>query len=324
MYMVQCGVATEVKQITSKVWIALTTVYIVWGSTYLGIALVIESAPPLTSMGIRFIAAGLILAIILSIFKSKKIMKIKRNELISSIFLGGLLLGFGIGNLTLAERFVPSGIAALIIAALPIWVTIFQSLVGIKHKRITLFGIFIGLVGVALVVLPGGTGPAPGADPTKVKFWMFMILIGNIAWAFGTFMTQRIPIPKDPFVLTSYEMLFGGIALTIAGFFRGEKVNLEVISQMTLTSKWAWVYMVLIGSIVGYGAYIWLLSNASLSLASTYAYVNPVVAVLLGFLILGEPLKWPLFVGGLIILTGVALIVNGERFTSKDQLQKDL
>ena len=324
MYMVQCGVATEVKQITSKVWIALTTVYIVWGSTYLGIALVIESAPPLTSMGIRFLAAGLILAIILSIFKSKKAMKIKRNELISSIFLGGLLLGFGIGNLTLAERFVPSGIAALIIAALPIWVTIFQSLVGIKHKRITLFGIFIGLVGVALVVLPGGTGPAPGADPTKVKFWMFMILIGNIAWAFGTFMTQRIPIPKDPFVLTSYEMLFGGIALTIAGFFRGEKVNLEVISQMTLTSKWAWVYMVLIGSIVGYGAYIWLLSNASLSLASTYAYVNPVVAVLLGFLILGEPLKWPLFVGGLIILTGVALIVNGERFTSKDQLQKDL
>ncbi|MFM7140288.1 MAG: EamA family transporter, partial [Actinomycetes bacterium] len=246
------------------------------------------------------------------------------KELISSIFLGGLLLGFGIGNLTLAERYVPSGIAALIIAALPIWVTIFQSLVGIKHKRITLYGIFIGLIGVALVVLPGGTGPAPGADPSKVKFWMFMILIGNIAWAFGTFMTQRIPIPKDPFVLTSYEMLFGGIALTIAGFIRGEKVNLEVISQMTLTSKWAWVYMVLIGSIVGYGAYIWLLSNASLSLASTYAYVNPVVAVILGFLILSEPLKWPLFVGGLIILTGVALIVNGERFTSKDLLQKDL
>ncbi|MFM7986929.1 MAG: hypothetical protein ACKPKO_47205, partial [Candidatus Fonsibacter sp.] len=120
---------------------------------------------------------------------------------------------------------------------------IFQSFVGIKHKRITLYGIFIGLIGVALVVLPGGTGPAPGADPSKVKFWMFMILIGNIAWAFGTFMTQRIPIPKDPFVLTSYEMLFGGIALTIAGFIRGEKVNLEVISQMTLTSKWAWVYM---------------------------------------------------------------------------------
>ena len=322
--MVQCGVATEVKQITSKVWIALTTVYIVWGSTYLGIALVIESAPPLTSMGIRFIAAGIILALILSIFKSKNAMKVNRKELISSIFLGGLLLGFGIGNLTLAERYVPSGIAALIIAALPIWVTIFQSLVGIKHKRITLYGIFIGLIGVALVVLPGGTGPAPGADPSKVKFWMFMILIGNIAWAFGTFMTQRIPIPKDPFVLTSYEMLFGGIALTIAGFIRGEKVNLEVISQMTLTSKWAWVYMVLIGSIVGYGAYIWLLSNASLSLASTYAYVNPVVAVILGFLILSEPLKWPLFVGGLIILTGVALIVNGERFTSKDLLQKDL
>lgn len=316
--------ATEVKQITSKVWIALTTVYFVWGSTYLGIALVIESAPPLSSMGIRFLAAGFILALIITLFKSKNAMKVKTKELVSALFLGGLLLGFGIGNLTLAERYVPSGIAALIIAALPIWVTIFQSIVGIKHKRITLYGIFIGLIGVALIVLPGGTGPAPGADPSKVKFWMFMILIGNIAWAFGTFMTQRIPIPKDPFVLTAYELLFGGIALTIAGYFRGEKVNLEVISEMSLTSKWAWVYMVLIGSIVGYGAYIWLLNNTSLSIASTYAYVNPVVAVLLGFLILREPLKWPLFVGGLIILTGVALIINGERFTSKDRLQKDL
>lgn len=324
IYMVQCGVATEVKQITSKVWIALTTVYIVWGSTYLGIALVIDSAPPLTSMGIRFLTAGLILAILLSIFKSKNAMKVNRKELLSSIFLGGLLLGFGIGNLTLAERFVPSGIAALIIAALPIWVTIFQFLVGIRHKKITLFGIFIGLIGVAVVVLPGGTGPAPGADPSKVKFWMLMILIGNIAWAFGTFMTQRIPIPKNPFVLTAYEMIFGGIALTSAGYFRGEKINFEVISQMSLTSKWAWIYMVLIGSIVGYGAYIWLLNNTSLSLASTYAYVNPVVAVLLGFLILSEPLKWPLFAGGSIILLGVALIVNGERFTSKDQLRKDL
>ncbi len=322
--MVQCGVATEVKQITSKVWIALTTVYIVWGSTYLGIALVIESAPPLTSMGIRFLAAGFILAFILTLFKSKNAMKVTRKELLSSIFLGGLLLGFGIGNLTLAERYVPSGIAALIIAALPIWVTIFQSIVGIKHRKITLLGIFIGLIGVALIVLPGGTGPAPGADPSKVKFWMFMILIGNVAWAFGTFMTQRIPIPKDPFVLTAYEMLFGGIALTLAGLVRGEKVNGEVISQMTLTSKWAWVYMVLIGSIVGYGAYIWLLNNTSLSIASTYAYVNPVVAVLLGFIILSEPIKWPLFVGGLIILLGVALIINTEKFTSKDQLQKDL
>ena len=107
-----------------------------------------------------------------------------------------MLLGFGIGNLTLAERYVPSGIAALIIAALPIWVTIFQRIAGIKTRSITLVGIFIGLIGVAIIVLPGGTGPAPGADPTKVKFWMFMILIGNIAWAFGTFMTQRIPIPK--------------------------------------------------------------------------------------------------------------------------------
>ncbi|MDP4746525.1 MAG: EamA family transporter [Candidatus Nanopelagicales bacterium] len=311
--------ATVTKRITPKVWIALVTVYLVWGSTYLGIALVIKTAPPLLSMGLRFVAAFFILALILLIFKGKSVLKLTRPELMSSIFLGGLLLGFGIGNLTLAERYVPSGIAALIIAALPIWVTIFQRITGVRPKRITLVGIFLGLIGVAIIVLPGGAGPAPGADPSKVKFWMFMILIGNIAWAFGTFMTQRIPIPKDPFVLTTYEMLFGGLALIIASFFNGERFKVELITQMSPTSKWAWIYLVLIGSIVGYGAYIWLLNNTSLSLASTYAYVNPVIAVMLGLIVLSEPVDWPLFLGGAVVLSGVALVVSGERFTNLGQ-----
>ncbi len=317
--MVRCAVATVAKRITPKVWFALVTVYLVWGSTYLGIALVIKTAPPLLSMGLRFVAAFFILALILLIFKGKSVLKVTRPELMSSIFLGGLLLGFGIGNLTLAERYVPSGIAALIIAALPIWVTIFQRITGVRPKRITLVGIFLGLIGVAIIVLPGGAGPAPGADPSKVKFWMFMILIGNIAWAFGTFMTQRIPIPKDPFVLTTYEMLFGGLALIIASFFNGERFKVELITQMSPTSKWAWIYLVLIGSIVGYGAYIWLLNNTSLSLASTYAYVNPVIAVMLGLIVLSEPVDWPLFLGGAVVLSGVALVVSGERFTNLGQ-----
>ncbi|MDA2978071.1 MAG: EamA family transporter [Actinomycetota bacterium] len=311
--------ATVTKRITPKVWIALVTVYLVWGSTYLGIALVIKTAPPLLSMGLRFVAAFFILALILLIFKGKSVLKVTRPELMSSVFLGGLLLGFGLGNLTLAERYVPSGIAALIIAALPIWVTIFQRITGVRPKRITLVGIFLGLIGVAIIVLPGGAGPAPGADPSKVKFWMFMILIGNIAWAFGTFMTQRIPIPKDPFVLTTYEMLFGGLALIIASFFNGERFKVELITQMSPTSKWAWIYLVLIGSIVGYGAYIWLLNNTSLSLASTYAYVNPVIAVMLGLIVLSEPVDWPLFLGGAVVLSGVALVVSGERFTNLGQ-----
>jgi len=114
-------------------------------------------------------------------------------------------------------------------------------------------------------------------------------------------------------------MLFGGLALTIASYFNGERFKLELISNMSNTSKWAWVYMVLIGSIVGYGAYIWLLNNTSLSLASTYAYVNPVIAVLLGLLILNEPVDWPLFLGGTVVLSGVALVVSGERLTSLGQ-----
>lgn len=317
--MVRCAVATIGARITPKVWFALITVYVVWGSTYLGIALVIKTAPPLLSMGLRFLTAFFVLALILLIVKGKNALKVSRSQLVSSMFLGGLLLGFGIGNLTLAERYVPSGIAALIIAALPIWVTIFQRLAGIKTRKTILIGIFIGLVGVAVIVLPGGTGPAPGADPEKVKFWMLMILIGNIAWAFGTFLTQRISIPKDPFVLTTYEFLFGGITLTIAGLIYGESFSSEILSSMSNTSKWAWIYLVLIGSIMGYGAYIWLLNNTSLSLASTYAYVNPVIAVLLGLIVLNEPVDWPLFLGGAIVLSGVALVVNGERLTSLGQ-----
>jgi drug/metabolite transporter (DMT)-like permease len=302
-----------------SIWIALITVYLVWGSTYFGIALVIKTAPPLLSMGFRFSAAAIILGIALIILKGKKALVVSHSELLSSIFLGGLLLGFGLGNLTLAERYVPSGIAALIISALPIWVTIFKRIAGIKTKRITLIGIFIGLIGVALIVLPGGTGPAQGADPDKVNFWMFMVLIGNIAWAFGTFMTQRIPIPKDPFVLTAYEMLFGGIALTIGSYFNGERLSGNIISDMSTTSKVAWIYLVLVGSIAGYGAYIWLLSNASLSLSSTYAYINPVIAVMLGVFFLAEPTGWPLFVGGAIVIMGVALVVSGEKITNLGQ-----
>ena len=317
--MVRCAVATVAKRITPKVWFALVTVYLVWGSTYLGIALVIDTAPALLSMGLRFMCAFVVLAIILIIAKGKNALRVTFPELLSSMFLGGLLLGFGIGNLSLAEQYVPSGVAALIIAALPIWVTIFQRIAGVKTRKITLAGIFIGLLGVAIIVLPGGTGPAPGADPDKVKFWMFMILIGNIAWAFGTFMTQRIPIPKDPFVLTAYEMLFGGLAISVASYWKGERFSLELISNMSVTSKWAWIYLVLIGSIMGYGAYIWLLNNTSLSLASTYAYVNPVIAVLLGLIVLNEPVAWPLFLGGVVVLSGVALVVSGERLTSLGQ-----
>ncbi len=297
----------------AKIWTALLTVYLVWGSTYLGIAVLVKTAPPLISMGVRFILAAVILGLLLSVFKDKKILKVTKPQLASTALLGGLLLGFGLGNLTLAERYVPSGVAALIVAALPIWVTLFQYLAGIIPSKRTLLGVGVGIVGVAIIVLPGGAGPAPGADESKVKFWMFMILLGNIAWAFGTFITPRISVPKNSLVLTTYQMFFGGVTLLLAGFIRGERINMQTLAAVSPASFWAWIYLIFIGSILGYGAYIWLITHVSLSLASTYAYVNPLVAVLLGVLILSEPFNWLILVGGSVVILGVVLVLQSNR-----------
>lgn len=294
-----------------KVWTALITVYLVWGSTYLGIAILVKTAPPLISMGTRFILAGIILGLFLMLFKGVKVLKVTSKEALATLFLGGLLLGFGLGNLTLAERYVPSGIAALIVAALPIWVTLFQYLAGIVPDKRTLVGITLGIIGVAIIVLPNRSSINDAGE--NLGFWMLMILLGNIAWGFGTFITPRIPVPKNSLVLTSYQMFFGGLTLTLAGFLRGEQINIESLSQVSESSVWAWIYLIFIGSILGYGAYIWLITHVSLTLASTYAYVNPIVAVALGFLILSEPFNFLILLGGSIVILGVILVLQSNR-----------
>ena len=294
-----------------KVWSALITVYLVWGSTYLGIAILVKTAPPLISMGMRFILAGIILGLFLILFKGVKVLKVTSKEALATLFLGGLLLGFGLGNLTLAERYVPSGIAALIVAALPIWVTLFQYLAGIVPDKRTLVGITLGIIGVAIIVLPNRSSINDAGE--NLGFWMLMILLGNIAWGFGTFITPRIPVPKNSLVLTSYQMFFGGLTLTLAGFLRGEQINIESLSQVSASSVWAWIYLIFIGSILGYGAYIWLITHVSLTLASTYAYVNPIVAVALGFLILSEPFNFLILLGGSIVILGVILVLQSNR-----------
>lgn len=294
-----------------KVWTALVTVYLVWGSTYLGIAILVKTAPPLISMGARFILAGIILGLFLMLFKGVSILKITLRETLATLLLGGLLLGFGLGNLTLAERFVPSGIAALIVAALPIWVTLFQYLAGIIPDKRTLLGISLGIIGVAIIVLPNRTTTSETGE--NLAFWMLMILLGNIAWAFGTFITPRIGVPKNSLVLTTYQMFFGGVTLTAAGLVRQERLSGEILAEVSTASAWAWIYLIFIGSILGYGAYIWLITHVSLTLASTYAYVNPIVAVALGVLILSEPFNFLILLGGAIVILGVILVLQSNR-----------
>ncbi len=292
-------------------WLSLWTVYLIWGSTYFAIAYVIESMPPLLAMGIRFLIAGLLLALIISLRQGTSELKIPRAELKSSLLMGFLLLGFGIGTVSIAQAYVPSGIVALIIAALPLWIAIFRTISGEQLVKLSWLGLVIGFAGVALLLKPGSITPVSEIENSKLFLFMLLVLLGNIGWALGTFLAPRFPLPKNTLVFTAYEMLAGGVSLTLAGFIKGES-----ISDFLDATSWSWLwffYLVFFGSIAAYTAYLWLVANAPVSLTATYAYVNPIIAVALGAIFLDELITSAYAIGGLIILIGVILVVSVER-----------
>ena len=292
-------------------WLSLWTVYLIWGSTYFAIAYVIESMPPLLAMGIRFLIAGILLALIISLRQGPSELKIPRAELRSSLLMGFLLLGFGIGTVSIAQAYVPSGIVALIIAALPLWIAIFRTISGERLAKVSWLGLVIGFAGVALLLKPGSITPVSDIENSKLFLFMLLVLLGNIGWALGTFLAPRFPLPKNTLVFTAYEMLAGGISLTLAGFVKGES-----ISDFLDATTWSWlwfIYLIIFGSIAAYTAYLWLVANAPVSLTATYAYVNPIIAVALGALFLNEKITSSYALGGLIILIGVVLVVSVER-----------
>jgi drug/metabolite transporter (DMT)-like permease len=292
-------------------WLSLWTVYLIWGSTYFAIAYVIESMPPLLAMGIRFLIAGILLALIISLRQGPSELKIPRAELRSSLLMGFLLLGFGIGTVSIAQAYVPSGIVALIIAALPLWIAIFRTISGERLAKVSWLGLVIGFAGVALLLKPGSITPVSDIENSKLFLFMLLVLLGNIGWALGTFLAPRFPLPKNTLVFTAYEMLAGGISLTLAGFVKGES-----ISDFLDATTWSWlwfIYLIIFGSIAAYTAYLWLVANAPVSLTATYAYVNPIIAVALGAIFLDELITSAYAIGGLIILVGVVLVVSVER-----------
>ena len=292
-------------------WLSLWTVYLIWGSTYFAIAYVIESMPPLLAMGIRFLIAGLLLALIISFRQGVGELKIPRAEMRSSLLMGFLLLGFGIGTVSIAQAYVPSGIVALIIAALPLWIAIFRTISGERLAKTSWLGLAIGFAGVALLLKPGSISPVSEIENSKLFLFMLLVLLGNIGWALGTFLAPRFPLPKNTLVFTAYEMLAGGVSLTLAGFIKGES-----ISDFLDATSWSWlwfVYLIIFGSIAAYSAYLWLVANAPVSLTATYAYVNPIIAVALGAIFLDELITGAYAIGGLIILIGVILVVSVER-----------
>ena len=293
---------------TLNVWLALGTVYLVWGSTYLAIAIAVKTLPPLFYSGVRFALAGLILAAWLA-FRGVDL-RVSRREIAGAAVVGTLMLAVANGLVNVAERTVPSGVAALIVASIPLWIVVYRMVARERVGRDLLAGVFLGLVGVAILVVPGGLNGT--IDPVGAG----LLFIATLSWALGTFLSPRLATPRNAFVSTAYQMLAGGVVLMVVAVAKGEIANVDP-SVFSLRSLLAFAYLVGFGSLVAFSAYTWLLQNAPVSLVSTYAFVNPVVAVVLGALILAEPITPNIVIGAAVIVVAVAFIVFRQNATRR-------
>ncbi|MFJ6483075.1 MULTISPECIES: EamA family transporter [unclassified Streptomyces] len=292
-------------RISGAVWAALALVYVVWGSTYLGIRVVVETMPPFLSAGARFITAGLLLSAVVAWRYGPAALRATRAQLASAALVGLLLILGGNGLVVLAETSVPSGLAALLVAAVPMWVVVLRASSGDRPPLRTLAGVLVGLSGLAVLTSPGLSGSVRLSG-------VLMVLAASVLWSLGSFSAPRLKLPDNPLTGSAYQMFVGGAAAVVVGLLRGEQRGLDPTAFST-ASWWALGYLTVVGSLVGFTAYVWLLQAAPLSLVSTYAYVNPVVAVALGTLILDEALTWQILVGGAIVVAAVGVIVSTER-----------
>jgi drug/metabolite transporter (DMT)-like permease len=287
-----------------QLWTALGLVYVVWGSTYLAIRYVVETMPPLLSAGVRYGLAALLLGGWLLVRRGPQAFRATRRQWLSASVVGLLLLTGGNGGVNLAEqRGLPSGLAALLVAAIPLYVVVLRVAARDRPSATTVVGVAIGFVGLAVLLLPGAR-PA-GVAPLAAG----IVLCASGLWAIGSFYASRTSLPADALATTTIEMAAGCVGLLLAGALRGEQVDLGQIS----TASWVGLgYLVVFGSVVAFTAYSWLLGVAPVSKVSTYAYVNPVVAVLLGAVVKGEAVTGTAVVGGAITLLAVAVVVTED------------
>jgi drug/metabolite transporter (DMT)-like permease len=278
---------------STKVWTALVTVYLLWGSTYLGIAYAGETIPPLFAASTRFIAAGILLGAI-AVLRGGTL-RVSRRSLASCILIGCLLPGAN-AILFFAERHVPTGLSALIFASVPLWLAALR-LTGERLPWQMLAGVGIGFVGVAVLARPSGGATGWG---------IALVVLSAAMWATGSYLSSRLPLPEDAFAATSLETFFGGLVLLPFGALTVHHFSPSAASLA------GWAYLVTFGSLLGLTAYVWLLGNAPLGLVSTYAYVNPIVAITLGVIFRGEHVTWRLLAGAAVVVVAVATVVRQE------------
>src|SRR4051795_7475540 len=287
------------------VWLALGSIYLIWGSTYLAIRVMVETVPPLLGAGFRFLLAGAIFYLFLRLRRGLPSVRFSGRELLAAAGAGTLLCFGGNGLVTVAEQDVPSGIAATLIASVPLWIILFRRLSKDPINRVALVGVLIGFCGVGVLMLPGERPAGLSVGP------MLVVVAAAACWAVGSYYPRRWPLPRDTMLSTALQMLTSGSVMVAVGALVGEFGDVDP-GGFSTKSIAGFVWLVTAGSLVAYTSYVWLLKNAPISKVSTYAYVNPVVAIFLGWLLLSEEITSTIVVGATLIVASVALVVSRE------------
>jgi len=290
------------------IWSAMTSVYIIWGSTFLAIRFAIETIPPFLMAAIRFLIAGGILYLMR---RSRGDAASSFSEWRSAVIIGILLLVGGNGSVVWAEQWVASGVVALLVGTAPLWMVLIDSLhpAGRKPSRWAIFGVFLGFVGISVLIGPPRvTGHAENVDIIRA----FVVVLGSLFWAIGSLYSRQAHLPSSPLLGTAMEMLAGGAGFLLLSFLTGEfsRLDLTVVSARSLGGM---AYLIVFGSWIGLTSYTWLLRVAPTPWVSTYAYVNPVVAILLGHLLAAEPLTLQIIIAATIVIGSVALTTISQQ-----------
>jgi drug/metabolite transporter (DMT)-like permease len=287
---------------------AFAALYVVWGSTYLGIRIAIETMPPFLMAGTRYFTAGLIMY---GIARAQGAPPTGLAEWRSALIIGACLLLGGNGGVTIAEKYVETGIAAVIVATVPIYITLLGWITGTAPRptRTVWLGLIGGFAGVFMLVLPElhWTGASH-----RAATGMLILLVGSFVWSAGSLYSRRAKNPRSPFLGAAQQMICGGVLLMLAGLVARELRGLDV-QRISWPSIVAWIYLVLIGAIIGFGAYIWLLRNCDPAKVATYAFVNPIVAMILGALFNRESITPRVLGAGTLIIGSVALVILADQ-----------
>lgn len=285
-----------------RVWLALATIYVVWGSTFIALAIVVRDLPPLLSMSLRHLVAGALLLAWALPRGEQEQDPIGRPQILAGFIFGGLLFLASHGSLAWAQQTVPAGVAALLVGSIPIWMALLDRVFfGRRLPQSAYVGFALGFVGLAFLVDPFGAGHVD-------RVGAVVIILGALTWSAGSLYSRGAPLPKRPLVSAGLGALCGGILLLVASAVGGELGDARWTSDALL----ALGYLVVMGSLVGFTAYVWLLRVAPTSLVATYAYVNPIVAVVLGWALLGEEVTLQMGVAGAAIVVSVALILRAS------------